>query len=134
MRVNIKTFCITVLVFSFPRLFKTNKTFGLVHYIFDPDNVFWIEADQCCAAIDFKDGMYHFFLVGLGQALDALTENVSADRQLEAEDAFLQGYQRVRILEPDYAEKLKLIRRFCILYSYARPIRSVAEQYSNEPD
>ena len=116
------------------KLPQTNDTFGLVHYDFEPDNVFWDEKSQCCTAIDFEDGMYHFFLVDLEQALDALAENIPADRQSIAKSTFLQGYQSVKTLEPDYAEKLKLMRRFCNLYSYARLIRCVAEECSNEPD
>lgn len=113
---------------------KTGDTFGLIHYDFEPDNVFWDENNQCCTAIDFEDGMYHFFLADLEQALDALLENIPVDRQPIAKNTFLQGYQSVRTLEPDYAEKFKLMRRFCNLYSYARLIRCVAEEYSNEPD
>ena len=78
--------------------------------------------------------MYHFFLVDVEQALDALLENIPADRQATAKNTFLRGYQSAKTLEPDYAEKLKLMRRFCNLYSYARLIRCVAEEYSDEPD
>ena len=113
---------------------QTSDTFGLIHYDFEPDNVFWNENNQCCTAIDFEDGMYHFFLVDLEQALDALLENIPADGQLIAKNTFLRGYQSVKTLEPDYVEKLKLMRRFCNLYSYARLIRCVAEEYSSEPD
>ena len=56
------------------------------------------------------------------------------DRQSAAESAFLRGYKSVKTLEPDYAEKLKVMRRFCDLYSYARLIRCVAEEISDEPD
>ena len=113
---------------------QTSDTFGLVHYDFEPDNVFWDKNKQCCTAIDFEDSMYHFFLVDLEQALDALLENIPPNRQLIAKKTFRQGYESVKILETDYAEKLKLMRRFCNLYSYARLIRCVAEEYSNEPD
>ena len=113
---------------------QTNASFGLVHYDFEPDNVFWDENRQCCTVIDFEDGMYHFFLLDLEQALDALLENIPAERKLIAKTTFLRGYQSVKMLEPDYAEKLKLMRRFCNLYSYARLIRCVDEKYPNEPD
>lgn len=115
-------------------LLQTNDTFGLVHYDFEPDNVFWDESNQRCTAIDFEDGMYHFFLVDLEQALDALLENIPPEGQDAARDTFLRGYQSVKTLEPDYARKLKLMRRFCNLYSYARLIRCVSEQYPDEPD
>ncbi|MCI9143629.1 MAG: phosphotransferase [Lachnospiraceae bacterium] len=113
---------------------RTSDSFGLVHYDFEPDNVFWDETRQCCTAIDFEDGMYHFFLLDLEQALEALLENIPDDRKLNAKTIFLRGYQSVKMLEPDYAEKLKLMRRFCNLYSYARLIRCIDEEYPNEPD
>ena len=78
--------------------------------------------------------MYHFFLLDLEQALDALLENIPADRQMIAKTTFLRGYQSVKMLEPDYAEKLTLMRRFCNLYSYARLIRCISEEYPNESD
>lgn len=59
---------------------QTKDSFGLVHYDFEPDNVFWDETRQCCTVIDFEDSMYHFFLLDLEQALDALLENIPADR------------------------------------------------------
>ncbi len=68
------------------------------------------------------------------QALDALKENIPENRQFAAKSVFLQGYQNVKTLETGYAEKLKLMRRFCNLYSYARLIRCIAGQYPNEPD
>lgn len=115
-------------------LAQTRDSFGLVHYDFEPDNVFWDESNQCCTAIDFEDGMYHFFFVDLEQALDALLENIPADRQFSAKNTFLQGYQSMKTLDSDYAEKLKLMRRFINLYSYARLIRCVADEYFDEPD
>ncbi len=113
---------------------QTRDTFGLVHYDFEPDNVFWNESGQCCTAIDFEDGMYHFFLVDLEQALDALLENIPIDQHSTVRNAFLQGYQSIKILEPDYADRLKLMRRFIDLYSYARLIRCVADELSNQPE
>lgn len=113
---------------------QTSDTFGLIHYDFEPDNVFWNESSQCCTAIDFEDGMYHFFLVDLEQALDALLENVPVNQQLTVKNTFLRGYQSVKALEPDYADKLKLMRRFIDLYSYAGLIRCVADEFPNEPD
>ncbi|MCI8354850.1 MAG: hypothetical protein HFI47_07140 [Lachnospiraceae bacterium] len=61
-------------------------------------------------------------MLDLEQALDALQESIPADRQIIAKTIFLQGYQSVKMLEPNYAEKLKLMRRFCNLYSYAKEI------------
>lgn len=119
---------------SLSRLHQTKDTFGLVHYDFEPDNVFWDESSRKCTAIDFEDGMYHFFLTDVVQALDALMEYIPADMQTAAEDTFLRGYQSVRPMGPGHAREWKLMRRFCDLYAYARLIRCVAERYPNEPD
>lgn len=113
---------------------QTRDSFGLVHYDFEPDNVFWDGESQSCAAIDFEDGMYHFFLVDVEQALDELTGIVPVHWRSGAKDAFLRGYESVRALEPELDEKLRLMRRFCDLYSYARLLRSTAEQQPHEPD
>lgn len=39
---------------------QTSNTFGLIHYDFEPDNVFWDEDKQCCTVIDFKYNKFIF--------------------------------------------------------------------------
>lgn len=113
---------------------KSQETFGLVHYDFEPDNVFYNEEDGRCHVIDFEDGMYHFFLVDVEQVLDALSEELSGKALLQAKKQFLQGYESEKALEPDYAKKLPLMRSFCNLFSYARLIRCIAEEVPNAPE
>lgn len=85
---------------------QAGDSFGLVHYDFEPDNVFWDEDKQCCIAIDFEDSMYHFFLVDLEQALDALLENIPTDRQICAKK-FLAGISKYKDVGTQLYRKIK---------------------------
>ena len=114
-------------------LTKNSETFGLVHYDFEADNVFYNEKDRSCHVIDFEDGMYHFFLVDIEQVFDCLSEELDDAAFCKAKEFFLQGYCGEKVLEDDFEEKLLLMRRFCNLYSYARLIRCIAEEVPNEP-
>ncbi|MEW9697575.1 phosphotransferase enzyme family protein [Paenibacillus sp. SI8] len=38
----------------------TKQNFGLIHYDFECDNVFYDEATESCNVIDFDDAMYHW--------------------------------------------------------------------------
>lgn len=49
-------------------------------------------------------------------------------------ERLLSGYRTEKALEPDFQERLKLMRRFCNIFSYARLIRCVAEKQPDEPD
>lgn len=112
----------------------TKETFGLVHYDFEPDNVFYIKEDGSCHVIDFEDGMYHFFLVDVEQVLDALCGELEGEALAQAKKYFLQGYESEKALEPDFEQKLPLMRRFCNLYSYARLIHCLAEEVPESPE
>ena len=116
------------------KLKQTKETFGLVHYDFEPDNVFYNEEDGSCHVIDFEDGMYHFFLVDLEQVLDALSEELAGEAFAQAKKYFLQGYESEKALEPDYGQRLPLMRKFCNLFSYARLIRCIAEEVPDAPE
>lgn len=113
---------------------KNQETYGLVHYDFEPDNVFYNEGDGNCHVIDFEDGMYHFFLVDIEQVLDALCEELKEELCVQARNHFLRGYESEKALEPDYEKRLPLMRRFCNLFSYARLIRCIAEEVPNAPE
>lgn len=116
------------------RLPRNRESYGLVHYDFEPDNVFWHEESGVCASIDYEDGMYHFFLLDVEQALDAIGDCLSGDALARGKERFLSGYRTEKALDPDFQDQLKLMRRFCNIFSYARLIRCVAEKQPDEPD
>ena len=115
-------------------LVKNRETYGLVHYDFEPDNVFYNNEDESSYVIDFEDGMYHFFLVDIEQVFDSLSEELEGETLRKAKECFLKGYQSEKKLESDYEERLPLMRRFCNLYSYARLIRCMADEVSEAPE
>lgn len=113
---------------------QTRESFGLVHYDFEPDNVFYEEKSGECHVIDFEDGMYHFYLLDIEQVFDALAQELSGEAFLQAKEAFLQGYTSEKSLEPECEKLLPLMRRFCNLFAYARMIRCIAEDVQEAPE
>ena len=113
---------------------KSNATYGLVHYDFEPDNVFFESGKDLCNVIDFDDGMVHFFALDIEQAFGELRDTLSEVDAKRAEEIFLQGYREEFDLTREALETFPLMRRFVDLFRYARIIRSVAETFDNEPE
>ena len=55
---------------------RTTSNFGLIHYDFEYDNVFYDEASGSCNVIDFDDAMYHWYAMDIEQALDSLHDYI----------------------------------------------------------
>ena len=111
-----------------------SDNYGLVHYDFEPDNVFWEPEAKLCSVIDFDDGMYHWYALDLEQVFDCLAEELEAGALQTAKECFLRGYRELRAFSEEAKLSLPLMHRFINLYGYARLRRSVAEQFENEPD
>ncbi|KAB1434491.1 phosphotransferase enzyme family protein [Candidatus Galacturonibacter soehngenii] len=115
-------------------LLQQADNYGLVHYDFEMDNVFYDEKTKSCSVIDFDDGMYHWFALDVEQVLFSLRDELDGTILKCAEEAFIDGYKS----EYDYSEESQnsrpLIRRFTNLFSYARLIRCVAETFDDEPE
>ena len=112
----------------------SRESFGLIHYDFEPDNVFWDEAADCCRVIDFDDSMYHFYLTDVEQALDAVGDMLEGEALAAAREQFLAGYRRHFPLPEDYMAQLPLMRDFCDLYACARLLRSLSEKPEVMPE
>ncbi len=110
------------------------QTYGLVHYDFEPDNVFYDEVNDCCSVIDFDDGMYHFYVLDIEQVFDCLSDEFEGERLKEAKTQFIEGYKSKFELPENYREILPVMRRFCNIYAYARLVRCVAEKPVNQPE
>ena len=103
---------------------RTARNYGMVHYDFEPDNVFWDGGS--CHAIDFGDAMLHFYAIDLAQALDETEEEYHA--------AFLGGYRDACPESEAEQADLPLMRRFRDLYSYARLLHCLSEQPDPQPE
>lgn len=116
------------------RLPVTGDNFGLVHYDFERDNVFYDEAANCFHVIDFDDAVYHWYALELDQSLDNLTEDMTPDQAGKAGDLFIEGYRSVCSIDDGMLSALPVFRRYVNLYGYTRILRATAEKWENEPE
>ena len=113
---------------------RTEDYFGLVHYDFEPDNVFWNVKNHQCSVIDFDDGMYHWFALDVEQVFDCLTEFFEGDALQKAKAQFLNGYRTQHAFTEEMEMSMPLMRRFINLYSYARLRHCLSEPVSEKPE
>ena len=111
-----------------------HNNYGLVHYDFELDNVFYDKEKKTCSVIDFDDGMYHWFVLDIEQVFDSLEDELSGESLQSARSEFIRGYKEERRYTREMDESRPLMRRFINLYSYARLIRCVAEKLADEPE
>ena len=124
---------VDILRAAFSRLPRTPGNYGLVHFDFELDNVFWDPESRTCHAIDFDDAMYHWFAADIERALNSI-QNDAPDGPYERwKEIFLKGYRSRCDGEELPPEHQVLFRRFSNLYGYARVLRSVHETWENEP-
>lgn len=112
---------------------RTPDCYGLVHYDFEPDNVFYDERTGTCTPIDFDDGMYHWYALDVEQVFDSLDDMGITD-PLSAQAEFLSGYRKEFAYPQEWEALRPLMRRFVDLYGCARLRRCVAEKLEDEPD
>ncbi|HEX9028889.1 MAG TPA: phosphotransferase [Anaerolineales bacterium] len=110
--------------------------YGLVHYDFETDNVFYDPATGLCSVIDFDDAMYHWYGMDIDQALDSLQDacNLPDHEFHPRETLFLDGYRSQFALDDEQVTMRAAFRRFANLYGYARIARSMQEAWENEPE
>ncbi|OKP96962.1 phosphotransferase enzyme family protein [Paenibacillus sp. P46E] len=111
----------------------TPDNYGLIHYDFELDNIFYDQTQDVVNVIDFDDSMYHWYAMDIEQALDSLLEAVATEEQAHKKGCFLEGYASRYDLTED-GPSLSACRRFADLYRYARILRSTAEQWEHEPE
>lgn len=113
---------------------QNNDNYGLIHFDFELDNVFYDAETKSCAVIDFDDGMYHWYALDIDQVFDSLEDELSGEKLQIAKDEFIRGYKEEHIYTEDMDKLRPLMRRFIDLYGYARLIRCVAEKFDDEPE
>ena len=118
----------------FLRLPADSENFGLIHYDFELDNVFYDEASKICSVIDFDDAMYHWYTMDVARTLNNLTEELPAPEGPLRQAAFMQGYASQLPLDEAMLQNLPAFERFGRLYRYTRVVRSLQESWDNEPE
>ena len=114
------------------RLAVTTENYGLVHYDFEPDNVFWDEGKKECSVIDFDDGIYCWYGLDLEQVRDSLAEELEGE-QLERPGGIFRKDMPVSMLIRRKRGSFFLSCRFVDLRSYAGLIRCISSVTEEEP-
>lgn len=108
--------------------------YGLVHYDFECDNVFYDQASGECSVIDFDDGVYHFYALDVEKAVSSLCQEAPQALCRRAVADFLEGYET----EFPYDEKARalrpIVRRFCDLHSYGKLLYCLSEAVDDPPE
>lgn len=112
----------------------TAQNYGLIHFDFEPDNVFYdTENRPACSVIDFDDSMQHWYVMDIAQALNGLKEEFGPEGFAIRRGFFLEGYRRVFDIDRDIYGHLPVFNRFARLLKYTRVRRAVQERWQNEP-
>ncbi|WP_078380742.1 phosphotransferase enzyme family protein [Sutcliffiella halmapala] len=113
---------------------KTKSNYGLIHYDFEYDNVFYDEVSKSCNVIDFDDAMYHWYVMDIEQSLDSLQDCMQPEMFQQNKQCFLDGYRTEFEIPDDMMSLIPACRRFANLYGYVRVLRSAKDKWDNEPE
>jgi Ser/Thr protein kinase RdoA (MazF antagonist) len=111
-----------------------NENYGLVHYDFETDNVFYNTDDGSFHAIDFDDAHYHWYVVDIDQSLDSLYKDLPSGNPGEIKDYLIDGYRSEFPVQNLMLDLMPVFRRYANLNGYTRILRSAKERWDNEPE
>ena len=103
-----------------------HRCYGLIHYDFEPDNVFWDADNHRISVIDFDDCLYGWYAMDVAKALNELDDEWGA--------IFLEGYRSAFPFSPEQEATLPLMRQYITLRSYARLKHCLSEEVPNPPE
>jgi len=108
--------------------------YGVIHYDFELDNVFYDDVTKSCSVIDFDDAMYHWFIMDIVQAIYSLRNEFIDNEFSQKQAVFLEGYRNMFDIDNKLFAAMPLFRRFANLFRYTRDLRAIQEHWENEPD
>ena len=108
------------------------ENYGLIHYDFELDNVFYDTVSDSYSVIDFDDTMYHWFVMDIERSLNSLHNELSLNNSDVYTNQFLSGYRTAFSVNDIEISRLPAFRRFADLYAYTRIRRASYEKWRNE--
>lgn len=102
----------------------SEESFGLIHYDFQLDNVFFDESKQGFEVIDFDDAMYHWYAMDIITTLADLYDNQDSHSAQCIQD-FLNGYRSIMAVDDEEISLLPKFKRFDHLYGFSRLLWSL---------
>lgn len=125
---------LALLRLTFAALAVHPASYGLIHFDFELDNVFYEPATHSCHVIDFDDAMYHWYVMDIERSLDSLKSEMPVQDFEQKKTVFLEGYRTRYEVNADLLAAMPIFRRFANLYGYTRIVRSVQDSWENEPE
>lgn len=106
---------------SFP---ISNTNYGLIHYDFQLDNIFYEENNRVFSVIDFDDAVYSWYALDIVTALDDFLDD---DMNLEHSQVkwFLKGYCSVIPLSNEDINQFPYFQRLMKLYRFSKLLWSL---------
>lgn len=100
----------------------THDTYGLVHFDFELDNLYW--QNQMIGIGDFDDCSYAWYIMDIAFALrDLFRDEIDLNKRSFL--AFLRGYRTQHGLHAELVSQLPLFLRMAKLLTYARLVRAM---------
>ena len=112
----------------------STSDYGVIHYDFEPDNVFYDEKEAAFSVIDFDDAMCCWYALDVVRALDALDEVIEDVAMQEAIASFLEGYCSATAFTEEQQQSMSLMRRFVRLQEYATLLHVLSENVEDMPE
>ena len=112
----------------------STSDYGVIHYDFEPDNVFYDDKEESFSVIDFDDAICCWYALDVVRALDALDEVIEDISMEEAIASFLEGYRSATSFTEEQQQSMMLMRRFVRLQEYTTLLHVVSEEVENMPN
>ncbi|MFJ5770131.1 phosphotransferase enzyme family protein [Psychrobacillus sp. NPDC093180] len=101
-----------------------NDVYGLIHYDFQLDNIFFEDKSHSFHIIDFDDAIYHWYTLDIVTALDDFMDDNNPHSKLLIQ-SFLNGYRSINVLEDGAVAQFPYFKRYANLYKYAKLLSSL---------
>ncbi len=112
----------------------TDENYGLIHYDFELDNIFFSKKSNEFYVIDFDSSMYHWYVMDIASALGDLHE-LEDSRAKSGLQYFLKGYRSIINIDEGFIKLLPKFERFHNLITFARLLRSLQDSnFAQEPN
>ncbi|QUG41947.1 phosphotransferase [Psychrobacillus sp. INOP01] len=109
-----------------------NDVYGLIHYDFELDNIFFEEnKNHSFNIIDFDDAIYHWYALDIVTALDDFIDDDNSHSKLLTQ-SFLNGYRSITVLEDVAVAQFPHFRRYANLYKFSKLLSSLDYGKINE--
>lgn len=102
----------------------SEDSYGLIHYDFQLDNVFYDESKQGFEVIDFDDAMYHWYAMDIVTTLADLYDTHDSP-SAQCIQAFLGGYRSIMTVDDESLSLFPKFKRFDNLYGFSRLLWSL---------